>query len=155
VSIVRAALDGVVGSMAMTGMRKVTENLGLIDETPPKAIFRQKSKGLVKLIPRAKREAGIALAHWGYGAAAGAIYGALPEEVRDRRWSGPAYGLAVWVGFETVLAPALGLKQATEPRPVERAALAADHLLYGYVLSAGSKSALPGRLSARSGRVSS
>ena len=136
-TVVRSALRGVVGSMAMTGMRKVTENLGLIDETPPKAIFRQKSKGLVRLVPRGKREAGIALAHWGYGAAAGAGYGAVPERFRDRPGSGPLYGLAVWVGFEALLAPVLGLKQATQVRPVERAALAADHLLYGWVLSAG------------------
>ena len=121
----------------MTGLRKVTENLGLIEETPPKAIFRQKSKGLARLVPRGKREAAIAIAHWGYGAAAGAAYGAFPAGVRERPESGPAYGLAVWVGFEALLAPLLGLEQAKQSRPLERAALAADHLLYGYVLSAG------------------
>ena len=40
----------------------------------------------------------------------------------------------VWLGFELGIA-ALGLSQAKRPRPLERAAFAADHLLYGLVLS--------------------
>jgi hypothetical protein len=52
-----------------------------------------------------------------------------------RRWAGPIYGLLIWLGFELGLAPLLGLREARERRLVERAALAADHLLYGLVLS--------------------
>jgi hypothetical protein len=75
------------------------------------------------------------LAHWGYGAAGGAVFGALPDGVRRQPWAGPAYGFAVWLGFEAAIAPALGLRQAEQLRAAERAALAADHLLYGFVLS--------------------
>ena len=121
--------------MAMTGMRQVSEGFGLVEESPPKAIFRQKTKGLIRLVPRGKRRATIELAHWSYGAVGGAVFGALPDDVRRTRWSGPVYGLVVWLGFELGVAPLLGLKQAKKPRPVERAALAADHLLYGLVLS--------------------
>jgi hypothetical protein len=39
------------------------------------------------------------------------------------------------MGFEMGIAPALGLSQAKRARPVDRLALAADHLLYGLVLS--------------------
>lgn len=133
--VTHATLRGAIAAMAMTGMRTVTENLGLLEEAPPKAIFRQKSHGLIRLMPREKRRAAIELAHWGYGSAAGAVFGALPDDVRRARWSGPLYGLAVWVGFEAGLAPILGLKQAKQARPVERLVLAADHLLYGLVLS--------------------
>ena len=42
----------------------------------------------------------------------------------------------VWLGFELGIAPALGLSQAKRVRPVDRLALAADHVLYGLVLSA-------------------
>ena len=45
------------------------------------------------------------------------------------------YGLAVWLGFEMGIAPTLGLSQAKRVRMVDRLALAADHLLYGLVLS--------------------
>ena len=55
--------------------------------------------------------------------------------MRRRPWAGPAYGLVVWLGFEMGIAPVLGLSQAERVRLVDRAALAADHLLYGLVLS--------------------
>ena len=45
------------------------------------------------------------------------------------------YGILIWIGFEAVQAPLMGLKQAKKLRPVERVALAVDHLLYGFVLS--------------------
>jgi hypothetical protein len=90
---------------------------------------------MLRRVPRGRRRAAIELAHWSYGAVGGAAYAVLPEGLRRQAWSGPAYGLLVWVGFELCLAPVLGLKQAKKQRPVERAALAADHLLYGLVLS--------------------
>jgi hypothetical protein len=55
--------------------------------------------------------------------------------VRRRFWAGPTYGLVVWLGFELGIAPALNLMQAKRLRPVDRLALAGDHLLYGVVLS--------------------
>ena len=133
--IAHASLRGAIAAAAMTGMRVFTVDVGLVDQTPPQAIAKQRAKGLLRRVPRAKRRAAIELAHWTYGAVGGAAYAVLPEEIRRQPWSGPAYGLLVWVGFELCLAPALGLKQAKKQRPVERAALAADHLLYGLVLS--------------------
>jgi hypothetical protein len=133
--IAHAAGRGAVAAMAMTGMRAFTENLGFVDEPPPRAILRQKAGGLMKLVPRKQRRAARELAHWTYGAGGGAMFGALPANVRLQPWAGPVYGLLLWAGFEAVLAPVLGLKQAKKLRPVERAALAGDHLLYGLVLS--------------------
>lgn len=133
--VAHAALRGGVAAMAMTGMRVLTVELGLVEEPPPQAIFRQKAHGLLRLVPRKRRRAAIELAHWGYGAGGGATFGALPEAVRDRAWAGPVYGLAVWAGFEIAVAPLLGLEQAGQKRPAERTALAFDHLLYGFILS--------------------
>jgi hypothetical protein len=133
--VAHAAIRGVIGAAAMSGMRELTVGLGLVEEPPPRAIARQKSKGLFRLVPRKRRHVIVELMHWSYGAVAGAVFGALPEGLRRRRWFGPVYGLVVLFGFEAIQAPLLGLKQAKEPRPVERAALVADHLLYGYVLS--------------------
>jgi hypothetical protein len=137
VEIAHASLRGAVAAAAMSGMRVMTVELGLLEETPPQAIARQRAHGLVRRIPRRRRRAAIEAAHWAYGAAGGAAFAALPADVRRRAWAGPAYGLVVWLGFELGVAPLLGLKQAHRPRPVERAALAADHLLYGLVLSEG------------------
>src|SRR3954451_24019043 len=121
--------------MAMSGLRVVTKDLGLVEQTPPQAMFRQKAHGLLKLVPRKRRQAAVQLAHWGYGAGGGVAFALLPDGVRKQPWAGPAYGFVVWLGFELGIAPVLGLSQAKKPRAVERAAFAVDHLLYGYVLS--------------------
>jgi hypothetical protein len=133
--IAQAALRGTVAAMAMTGMRVLTVSLGIVDEPPPQAIFRQRARGLLRIFPRRSRRAAVELAHWSYGGAGGAAFAALPTGLRRLPLAGPVYGLAVWAGFEAVLAPALGLSQANEPRPAERAALAVDHLLYGLILA--------------------
>lgn len=133
--IAHAGGRGAVAAMAMTGMRTFTVSAGLVKQTPPQAIVRQRAHGLIRKIPRRRRRAAIELMHWGYGAVGGVGFGVLPKSVRRRRWSGPVYGLVLWLGFELGLAPLLGLKQARRIRPVERGALAADHLVYGLVLS--------------------
>ena len=133
--IAHASLRGAIAAAAMTGMRAFTVDVGLVDQTPPQAVAKQRARGLLRRVPRGRRRAAIELAHWTFGAVGGAAYAMLPEDLRRQPWSGPAYGLLVWVGFELGLAPVLGLKQAKKQRPVERAALAADHLLYGLVLS--------------------
>jgi hypothetical protein len=133
--LAHATLRGAVAAMAMTGMRAFTVDLGIVEESPPHAIFRQRARGLLRKVPRGRRRATIELAHWGYGAAGGLAFGLLPAKLRRRAWAGPVYGLLTWTGFEAGVAPALGLTQATQLRVGERAALAVDHLLYGLVLS--------------------
>ena len=133
--VAHAALRGAIAAQAMTGFRTFAVHAGLAERPPPVAIFREKARGLLKLVPRPRRPAVIELAHWAYGAVGGAAFGALPDTIRRRRWAGPAYGLALWALYEGVMAPALGLSHAKKPRPVERMVFAADHLLYGFVLS--------------------
>jgi hypothetical protein len=133
--VVHAGLRGAIAAMAMTGMRAFTVDLGIVEETPPQAILKQKARGLIRQVPKKHRRAAIELAHWGYGAGGGALFALLPEELRRQPWAGPVYGLGVWLGFEVGLAPVLGLTQAKKLRAAERLALAGDHLLYGLVLS--------------------
>ncbi len=135
--VLHAAARGAVAAMAMTGMRALTVNLGIVDQTPPQAILKQKARGLMAIVPRKKRRAATELFHWSYGSGGGAAFALLPDGVRRRPWAGPAYGLAIWLGFELGIAPALGLKQSKKLRLIDRAGLAADHLLYGLVLNEG------------------
>lgn len=130
--IAHGALRGTIAAMAMTGMREFTLHAGILEQTPPEAVFT--GAGRFRR-PRGSGRALVELAHWSYGAAGGAVYGALPESVRRTPWSGPAYGLIIWLSFELAIAPALSLPQAKRVRLVDRAALAVDHLLYGLVLS--------------------
>jgi hypothetical protein len=133
--LAHAGLRGTIAAMAMTGMRAFTVDLGIVEQTPPEAVLKQRARGLIRRVPRRRRRAGIEIVHWAYGAGGGMVFRTLPDEVRHRAWAGPVYGLAVWLGFEVGIAPLLGLTQAKRLRAVERTALAIDHLLYGLVLS--------------------
>jgi hypothetical protein len=133
--VLDGAARGAVGAMAMTGMRVLTTELGLVDEPPPQAVIRQRALSLLRQAPREHRRGMIEAAHWAFGAGVGAAFGALPRSVRRHRWAGPVYGLGVWLGFEAGIAPVLGLSQAKRVRAADRVALAADHLLYGLVLA--------------------
>ncbi len=130
--LAHAGLRGAIAAMAMTGMRAFTVNVGLVKETPPLAIV--KKSPLHRFVPRRQRRAAVEILHWTYGAQGGAMFGLLPDGLRRRAWSGPVFGLVLWLGFETVLAPLLGLAHAKKPRPAERLSIAADHALYGFVL---------------------
>ena len=132
----RAGARGVVAAMAMSGMRRATTGLGLVKEEPPDAALERTAGGLLARIPAPRRQAVVELAHWSYGAAGGAAFGLLPRPVRAHRVAGPVYGVLSWLLFELGLAPLLGLGHAKRSSVAERAALAADHMLYGTVVAA-------------------
>ena len=90
--VAHGAMRGVVAAMAMTGLRAMTISLRLVDEPPPRAVLRQKSRGLFRLAGKRNRRALQELMHWGYGAAGGAGFAALPPEVRKRPWVGRCTG---------------------------------------------------------------
>lgn len=124
--LIHATFRGIVGALAMSGVRTFARSAGLIGDDPPQRLTRKKARRP----PRAKVE----LVHWGMGAAFGAAYSLLPEGLRRRRWSGPLYGVVVWIAFDAGAAPLLGLTRRW-PRGRERAVFVADHVLYGLVLS--------------------
>jgi hypothetical protein len=96
---------------------------------------REAAPALLRAAPDGSERAVEELAHWAYGAGGGVAFAALPEAVRGRAWAGPLYGLALWLGFELVLAPLLRLSHHQRHGVVARLALAADHMVYGLVLA--------------------
>lgn len=134
-SLAGAAWRGAVAAMAMSGVRELTVSLGLVERPPPEEIAEEAVPELLAAVPAAYREAAVELAHWGYGAATGAVFARLPGGLRRRVWSGPAYGLAVWALFEAGTAPLLGLQPRSGRPLAERAAIALDHVLYGLVVA--------------------
>jgi uncharacterized membrane protein YagU involved in acid resistance len=127
-------IPGVIGAMAMTGVRVFAVHAGLIREDPPSRLVRKRRGRRPRWV--------VELVHWALGGVFGVVYGLLPDGLRRRAWSGPLYGLVVWLGFDAVVAPALGLTARNWPKGRERAVFVADHLLYGFVVR---------RMSARSG----
>jgi uncharacterized membrane protein YagU involved in acid resistance len=125
--IIHAKLRGVIGAMAMTGLRVFALHAGFIREDPPSRLVRKKRGRRPRWV--------VELVHWAMGGVFGIGFGVLPEQLRRRRWSGPVYGLIVWMGFDTVVAPAFGLTERDWPKGRERTVFVADHLLFGLVLN--------------------
>lgn len=130
----KGALRGAVAAMAMSGMRQVAVGVGMIEHTPPEAILREGVPTLLCQVPEHRRTAAIELAHWSYGAAAGAAFGLLPGRLRGRRMTGPIYGVLAWGLFELAVAPSLDLAHARRTRPRERLALLVDHVFFGLIV---------------------
>jgi hypothetical protein len=132
----RGAARGTVAAMAMSGMRQAAVGLGMIERTPPDAILAEGVPAVLRSVPEHRRTAFIELAHWGYGATAGAAFGLLPGRLRASRLTGPVYGVLAWSMFELALAPALDLAHARRARTQERAALLVDHIVFGLIVGA-------------------
>lgn len=77
------------------------------------------------------------LAHFGYGAATGAIYGGLAPLVEAPELAkGLVFGLFVWGGSYLALLPALGILQPATRHPARRNALMIGaHLVWGAFLA--------------------
>jgi uncharacterized membrane protein YagU involved in acid resistance len=103
---------------------------------------RKAAKEIVKktgshLSANQKRALTIA-AHYGYGAAVGAVYGLLFHGRHRNALTGSAYGLAVWTGSNIRLLPTMNILQPPTKHPVERNALmVAAHLAWGAFLGSG------------------
>ena len=131
----RAMARGAVGAMAMTGMRQLTSNIGLLREAPPESMVSKVAPDELRRLSPEKRTALTEVTHWTYGSLAGVGFALLPSAVR--RWwpAGPLYGVGVWLGYETVIAPLLGL-EAPHGKVLGRIAVLGDHVLYGAVVGA-------------------
>jgi hypothetical protein len=140
--VAQAAFRGAIGAMAMTGMRTFTADLGIVRETPPQSIAKKRRPtGVLSYVPKSRRRAFVEVMHWSVGVAGGAIFGVMPEGLRRAPWFGPVYGIGILLSYDFGIAPLLGLKQSKSPKATEQAALVADHLVYGLILSEGERAA--------------
>jgi hypothetical protein len=130
----RAGARGLVGAMAMTGLRTVTAAAGPREASPPEAIVEDRAPEMIRRLPERPRHAVIEAVHWTYGAAGGLVFGLLPADVRRRPAAGPVYGLLIWLAFELGIAPVLGVRHARHRRVLWRVMVALDHILYGVVV---------------------
>lgn len=134
-TIARAGARGLAAAMAMTGVRTVTGNAGLMEQSPPEAIVERHAPPPIQRLAEEHRTAITELAHWSYGAVGGVMFGLLPPYVRAHPLTGPLFGLTVWVSFEAGIAPLLGVQHTKQRRALGRAMVALDHALYGVIVS--------------------
>ncbi len=108
-------------------------------ETLPPRIITARLTAKIGLREHIDHQEQIALTlanHFGYGAAAGAVYALLERKVPMRSMlKGTAYGLLVWTTSYLGILPVLGLlRPATEQRAARNIVMISAHVVWGSVL---------------------
>lgn len=108
---------------------------------PPRLITERiaDDTGVSEAMDETQMTAATLAAHFGYGAACGAIYGAAADEIdASPMVKGVVWGLIVWTGSHLGLLPALGILTPATQHPARRNALMiAAHVIWGAALGAG------------------
>ncbi len=106
---------------------------------PPREIVAElaEESGLRRVLTPAQEYAVAVACHYGYGSAAGAVYGALTPPGASAPARGAAFGLALWAVSYGGWLPALGiLRPVTQHPPRRNALMIAGHLVWGLTLAA-------------------
>ncbi|MFC4058566.1 DUF6789 family protein [Planomonospora corallina] len=133
--LLRGAAGGVLATAVMSAVMVAGERAGLMGDQPPKRIVRAMLPG-GRYRPKPGEGVLGAVAHFGFGAAAGALYGVLARGRRVAPPIGVAYALGIWVGSYAGWVPRLGiLPSIPHDRPGRPAVMAAAHVVYGAALT--------------------
>jgi hypothetical protein len=136
--IVRGAVAGGVGTVALTALRKGLAAADLIGVTAPEQVVaRAEELGLIgDPGPKARRVLELA-AHFGYGVSVGAVFGVLrPEdaEVKDEVAVGTALGILSWGAGWAGWLPLAGVHGAPWQQRTPKVLLPVlDHAVFGAV----------------------
>ncbi|MBV2364571.1 hypothetical protein ACFONH_22195 [Streptomonospora nanhaiensis] len=132
----QGAAAGVLATGAMTAVLEAGRRLSGHGQ-PPRHIVRALLPGGGGAVPRRGENAATAVAHAGFGAAAGALFGAATGRRRPSRLLGAGYALAVMAAGYQGWAPRIGAQPPLHrDRPDRVATLAAAHVVYGWGLAA-------------------
>ena len=141
-SVIGGVAGGVVGAAAMLPLFEGARRLGLIRESPPARVIDRAAAtagqateigGPVDQDERTVTSIG---SHMLYGAAAGAIYGLVQDELKlPADPGGMAYGIALWTAGYIGWLPALGvLHRPWQQRTGDALVPFAAHLAFGLAL---------------------
>jgi len=136
--ILLGALAGLAATVPMSlAMKAMHEQLPEHEQypLPPRAVTMEVAEraGVRGQLGEEERQAATWASHFGYGAACGALYGALAAG-RDvpPLAAGVGFGLAVWAGSYLGWLPAAGIiRPATEHPPRRNALMIAAHVVWG------------------------
>jgi hypothetical protein len=136
----RGAQAGVAATAAMSLLLLVARRAGISGQLPPRAIVDTAAEQLPEgsQPDEEEREAAAGVAHFLFGAAAGALFGLATSGLR-RIWLsavlGLLYGSAVYVVSYMGWIPSLGiLPPSDEDRPGRVATMVGGHWVYGATL---------------------
>jgi uncharacterized membrane protein YagU involved in acid resistance len=138
---VAGAIGGFAGTLPMTGAMVVMHRRLPARRRyplPPRQITMRVARmaGLRRHMDAPARTGATLAAHFGYGTAAGALYGLVaPPFPAPTLAKGLLFGLALWAVSYLGLLPATGLLRSATDHPAERNALMiAAHLVWGATL---------------------
>jgi uncharacterized membrane protein YagU involved in acid resistance len=121
----------------MSGVIWGTRHLGVYrSSTPPNAVAARLTQRLMGKHPAGGAQKALTtLSHVGFGAAAGAAYGATSRVRPPSAWTGALFGLAIWVVSYKGWIPALGVMPPPEDDERGRTlTMAAANVVYGATL---------------------
>ena len=135
-SLAKGLLAGLVAGLAATAVKSLAEKMyppRTHGEPEPPEVLAEKLAGH-RLDDDTKFVASEAI-HWGFGAVAGAAYGALAEFYpAATAKEGASFGLALMTLTHETALPAMGLGEPVEEQSGrEHTSEAATHVLYGVV----------------------
>ena len=139
--LLRGSLAGTVATLPMSAVMLLAGRLGLMGRQPPKKITEASLEAADAPVPdEPTRNVLASIAHFGFGAAAGALFAVLHRRLRlpgPAAGHGMAYGLAVWAASYKGWVPALGILPPPEhDRPGRVRTLILSHLVFGAALAA-------------------
>jgi heme A synthase len=133
--LLKGAFSGALATAAMSGVMVAGERAGLMRGQPPKHITRGLLPGAKRLRKPGEGILG-ALAHFGFGAGAGAVFGLVSRDRVHRVPLGVGYALAIWAVSYSSVAPRLSqLPPISRDDPGRPLVMAAGHVVYGATLA--------------------
>lgn len=141
-SVLGGMVGGVIGAVAMLPVFEGGRRLGLMRETPPNRVIDRAvatanaTTGIDGQVEAEERTVASTATHILYGAAAGAIYGVLQDELSlPAAPGGMAFGIALWTAGYVGWMPALSvLPRPWQQRTSDALVPFAAHLVYGVAL---------------------
>ena len=135
-SLVKGLVAGLIAGLVATAAKSVAEKFyppRIHGEPEPPEVLAEELAG--HSLDKSTKAAASEAIHWGFGAAAGAAYGALVEYYpAASSKEGASFGLALMTLTHETALPAMGLSApAEEQTSREHTSEAATHLLYGLV----------------------
>ena len=134
--LLKGLLAGLVAGVVATAAKSVVERFyppHTHGEPEPEDVLAERLAG--HSLDTTTKEVASEAIHWGFGAAAGAAYGALAEFYpAATSKEGASFGLALMALTQEGALPAMALAAAPEDQSFrERSSEAAGHVLYGVV----------------------
>jgi hypothetical protein len=138
--ILTGAASGLLATFPMTVVMYILQRLMPVERykslAPKKITVRFARKvGLEKHLGRKQRNALATLSHFGYGAAAGAIYAPMTADLQSSPIvKGAIFGFAVWAGSYRGWLPAVNIWKPRLESSKRRTVMIAAHLVWGAAL---------------------